>query len=218
MILSDFRREWESAVLPALRTRRGGILALLPEPLRERALGLGGSAAQVLARAALLATLSSLRDRSSRFPHDKFVCLLLGRRTTHSSIDAVPPFVAADLVRAALSPRPAAKGGPAQTDLARAVTKHCIRCSSGHWGEHRGRAAEMNRRALSLLLALLREAVWVNWYRLPHEVCTYEIRDAQGYGMRWSFSPSAGPGEASLRFRGLLEPPMPDGHARGWVH
>lgn len=43
----------------------------------------------------------------------------------------------------------------------------------------------------------------------PHGV-VFEIRDANGYGARWSKDGS--------KFIGFLEPYMEDGHSKGWRH
>jgi len=224
-LVKAFMRTWAEAVLPSVRTENGGVLSpssllpLIPDSAKEALLALGGEPPASLIREAFIANLWTLHAPSLAFPCQRFVCLLLGRRTTHSSIDAVPPIVAADLIRAAVSPRPAPARALAQTDLARAISKHCHRCSSRRWGDQHGGIAEVNARSLALLLGLMREAVWINWYQLPHGVCAYEIRDSEGYGARWSFSfPGCAEETGALHFRGLLEPPMPDGHERGWVH
>lgn len=41
----------------------------------------------------------------------------------------------------------------------------------------------------------------------------YEVRQHQGYGLRWKLQD----GE-EWKFRGFLEPQMQDGHSIGWIH
>ncbi len=38
----------------------------------------------------------------------------------------------------------------------------------------------------------------------------YEVRNKEGYGVRWSLD--------GLQFRGFLEPQMENGHEKGWIH
>lgn len=93
---------------------------------------------------------------------------------------------------------------------ARAFTKHCVRSTESWWGAFRGNDAAKNRVALSKLEQILDAAVWKNIHSLPHAQVTMEVRNALGYGARWTIDDCA--------FRGFLEPQMPDGHASRWRH
>lgn len=93
----------------------------------------------------------------------------------------------------------------------RALAKHSIRDkSAGWWGEARGGDADKNAAALKVLLRVLEGAVWSNCHMLPGGLAVYEVRTVEGYGARWSADGAS--------FRGFLEPPMEDGHERGWRH
>lgn len=111
---------------------------------------------------------------------------------------------------------------------ARALAKHCQRVvttggdAASAWGdsEMRGNDANKNTRALEVLERLLDGVVWKNVHALPpfsedNSVVTMEIRDSKGYGARWEIRCSD---EEGYSFRGFLEPPMTDGHAKGWKH
>lgn len=91
---------------------------------------------------------------------------------------------------------------------ARALSKHAHRASCGFWGVVRGSNAAQNANSAVVLTSLLDGAVWVNTHHLPHGEVVTEVRVLDGYGARWS----------GARFRGFLEPFVPDGHASGWRH
>ena len=57
----------------------------------------------------------------------------------------------------------------------------------------------------------MKASVWLNLHVLPHEEYVIECRQKDGYGMRWTTG-------KSKEFRGFLEPPMADGHEKGWKH
>ncbi|CAG5117240.1 unnamed protein product [Candidula unifasciata] len=94
---------------------------------------------------------------------------------------------------------------------ARALSKHHHRDrSKSFWGNCTGSDSAKNEHAMKILNKILDNAVWINIYWLPHYSCIIEVRQNQGYGIRWSVDGS--------RFRGLLEPPMVNGHEVGWRH
>ncbi|TYZ67471.1 hypothetical protein PybrP1_010293 [[Pythium] brassicae (nom. inval.)] len=88
---------------------------------------------------------------------------------------------------------------------ARAFSKHCERSADGWWGHNRGNDEAKNRVARLKLEELLDGAVWKNLHSLPHAHATMEIRNALGFGARWTV-------EDGALFRGFLEPPMAGGH------
>ena len=62
-----------------------------------------------------------------------------------------------------------------------------------------GNPQNKSRIAKEHLMTLLANATWRNVHLLPHQQLVYEMRDAQGYGMRWTLVPSG------CKFRGYLE-------------
>ncbi|KAF8634028.1 hypothetical protein AX17_004293 [Amanita inopinata Kibby_2008] len=90
--------------------------------------------------------------------------------------------------------------------------------SAGWWGVAAGPIAVINEKALVLFWKVMNGATWRNLHWLPHEVLVYEVRVAEGYGMRWShdWSKDDSGGETEGRptwtFRGFVEPTMENGH------
>jgi hypothetical protein len=106
-----------------------------------------------------------------------------------------------------------ARGEPSLLTVAgRALTKHAPRdTSTRFWGQARGSKAQINSLANWAIARILSEATWVNLHSLPHEELALEVRQAEGFGCRWTLEPFPA-------FRGFLEPHMEDGHAKGWLH
>ncbi|CAM9310256.1 unnamed protein product [Scytosiphon promiscuus] len=94
----------------------------------------------------------------------------------------------------------------------RALCKHAIRAKEGWWGEYGGTEADKNDRAEKIALRILAGATWVNLHLFGGGGGdgVFEVREASGYGARWSADGST--------FRGFLEPHMDDGHEKGWRH
>ncbi|KAJ6621481.1 hypothetical protein B0H10DRAFT_2017472 [Mycena sp. CBHHK59/15] len=97
--------------------------------------------------------------------------------------------------------------------------------STGWWGTPSGPVAVINERALELFWKVMNAATWRNLHWLPHQILVYEVRVAEGYGMRWSQDLSAVEGNDSdagaipeWTFRGFVEPMMEGGHEVGWRH
>jgi len=59
---------------------------------------------------------------------------------------------------------------------------------------------------------IIENCLWNNVFALPHDLKAYEVRVPQGYGARWEFQ------QSGIAFRGFVEPPMEDGHAKKWRH
>ena len=140
--------------------------------------------------------------------HPHGIQMLLGMTPTRTTLPALPPPPSA-LVRAFGAPH----GKTTLTVGARARAKHAARAAAGDggfWGEIRGSAAAAHACAARTLCAVMRDAVWVNVFALPHNVDVLELRVASGHGMRFLADGSA--------FRGFLEPPMEGGHEVGWKH
>ncbi|KAJ7236418.1 hypothetical protein B0H12DRAFT_1026859 [Mycena haematopus] len=102
-----------------------------------------------------------------------------------------------------------------------ATKKNRAEASAGWWGTPSGPVAVINERALALFWKVMNAATWRNLHWLPHQVLVYEVRVAEGYGMRWSQDRSGIQSEDEMPewvLRGFVEPMMPDGHAVGWKH
>ncbi|KAF9465446.1 hypothetical protein BDZ94DRAFT_1214630 [Collybia nuda] len=95
--------------------------------------------------------------------------------------------------------------------------------SAGWWGIPSGPVAVINEKALVLFWKVMNGATWKNLHWLPHQVLVYEIRVAEGYGMRWSQNQKDCrednlAEERPWLFRGFVEPMMENGHEVGWHH
>jgi hypothetical protein len=101
------------------------------------------------------------------------------------------------------------KKPPKLTVGARAITKHADRSSEGFWGSNKGTEDAKNENANLRAEIVLKDAVWVNIFALPHDQIAIECRVEQGYGIRWTIDGV---------FRGFLEPQMEGGHDKGWKH
>uniref|UniRef100_K3X6B4 Uncharacterized protein n=1 Tax=Globisporangium ultimum (strain ATCC 200006 / CBS 805.95 / DAOM BR144) TaxID=431595 RepID=K3X6B4_GLOUD len=133
------------------------------------------------------------------------VLTLLGFRHTVGSRN-VPPLTRAQCLHSFTQ----SHGKVTLTVGARAFTKHCQRSADGWWGDLKGNDAAKNRIALAKVLEILDTAVWKNIHSLPHAQVTMELRNALGYGARWTVEDQA--------FRGFLEPQMENGHEARWRH
>jgi hypothetical protein len=133
------------------------------------------------------------------------VLMLLGNGSTVGSIDVFPPS-RHQLLRSFNEPHSVSA---LLSVGARALTKHFHRGIDRFWGEplKKGGDAVKNAHAEALLQKILGSAVWVNVHCIVHNVPLLEVRNADGYGARWTADGSA--------FRGFLEPPMADGHDKG---
>jgi len=95
--------------------------------------------------------------------------------------------------------------------------------SAGWWGIPSGPISLINERSLELFWKVMNDATWRNLHWLPHEVLVYEVRVAEGYGMRWSQDQADRPDEGGKEnrpwiFRGFVEPSMENGHELKWRH
>jgi len=98
-----------------------------------------------------------------------------------------------------------------------------LKRSAGWWGIPSGPVSLINERALQLFWKVMNDATWRNLHWLPHEVLVYEVRVAEGYGMRWSQDQAGRPDEGGKEnrlwiFRGFVEPSMENGHELKWRH
>ncbi|KAJ7780120.1 hypothetical protein DFH07DRAFT_910450 [Mycena maculata] len=106
-------------------------------------------------------------------------------------------------------------------ELSAEVARQTAALSAGWWGMPSGPVAVINERALALFWKVMSAATWKNLHWLPHQILVYEVRVAEGYGMRWSQDRSSadlGGEEPEWTFRGFVEPMMEDGHEVGWRH
>lgn len=101
------------------------------------------------------------------------------------------------------------------------------KASDGWWGTPCGPVAVINDKALEIFWKVMSTATWKNLHWLPHKVLVYEVRVAEGYGMRWSQDQRNVDGQTGLTglrydrpwmFRGFVEPMMENGHELGWRH
>lgn len=101
-----------------------------------------------------------------------------------------------------------------------------VEASAGWWGIASGSVATINEKALALFWKVMNGATWRNLHWLPREVVVYEVRVAEGYGMRWSQQQVLELGDLGEKtqtdmtwsFRGFVEPMMENGHEVGWRH
>ncbi|EDQ84608.1 uncharacterized protein MONBRDRAFT_39237 [Monosiga brevicollis MX1] len=161
---------------------------------------------------ALPATAAAMQDAAriclgiSSWP---LLRMLLGLRTTQGSLPLLPPPLSVCLATFNALHKPDSAARLSQG--ARALSKHCHRdTSSQFWGVARGPEPAQNEHALEVLARLVTNVAWINVHELPHATQVVEIRNAEGYGMRWSAD--------GRDFRGFLEPQMVDGHEQGWRH
>lgn len=123
--------------------------------------------------------------------------------------EALPPPTSSLISSFLLPHNPNAKGCMLN-DGARALSKHVNRSSDRYWGSFSGSDSDKNRVALDVISDLITRCCWMNVHIVPPHGVVYEIRDANGYGARWSKDGS--------KFIGFLEPYMEDGHSKGWRH
>ena len=96
--------------------------------------------------------------------------------------------------------------------------------SAGWWGTTSGPISVINDKSTALFWKVMNAATWRNLHWLPHQVLVYEVRVAEGYGMRWSQDRSDPEGDEASKddrpwvFRGFVEPYMDNGHEVRWRH
>ncbi|KAF1323481.1 hypothetical protein FI667_g10510, partial [Globisporangium splendens] len=153
----------------------------------------------------LVARMDATSAFMDRIGGARGVLTLLGFRHTAGSRN-VPPLTRVQCLQSFTQ----IHGKVTLTVGARAFTKHCQRSADGWWGELKGNDAAKNQIALTKVLEILDTAVWKNIHSLPHAQVTMELRNALGYGARWTAEDQA--------FRGFLEPQMENGHEARWRH
>lgn len=96
---------------------------------------------------------------------------------------------------AVVSARLARKPPQWLTHGARALAKHCHRDQTeSFWGQAQGPVPGQNAHALQVLGAILTNLAWKNVHALPHDLHIFEVRNAQGYGARWTADGQVGGG------------------------
>lgn len=114
-------------------------------------------------------------------------------------------------------------------EQARCKSKPKGKKNGGWWGAASGPISVINENSLALFWKVMNGATWRNLHWLPHQVLVYEVRLAEGYGMRWAQDLSGCGIQVGLDvnvqlenrpwiFRGFLEPQMENGHELGWRH
>lgn len=98
---------------------------------------------------------------------------------------------------------------PILTVGGRALCKHSHRCSNKFWPIANGSDEKKNNEAKKILNIFFTKCIWINIHGLPHNNAIIELRLSEGYGVRWLIGGD---------FRGFVEPPLKDGHEKGWKH
>lgn len=225
--------------------RRTGVWPSLPDAgeanaeLASLELDLGGSIASW--QAAATAPLPCGGDRSAQHlilaveacgAHG--IQTLLGQRTTAGSVVGCLPPSRCELVAAFEARHRPDVGGCLLSVGGRALAKHAHRGVDSFWARatssddsgnaERGKSgkngmggddASKNAAALRALEKVLGSACWANTHGLPGQVLVHELRNREGYGVRWAWGGSS---NTMLQFRGFLEPQMADGHQKKWRH
>ncbi|KAF9070939.1 hypothetical protein BDP27DRAFT_1219825 [Rhodocollybia butyracea] len=152
--------------------------------------------------------------------------------TVGSALGSIPPSIHVCLTAFTLPNKVHLTAG------ARAWSKHAHRSivddtptpkkepPTGWWGNPSGSVQKVNENALALFWKIFGTSTWRNLHWLPHSVLVYEVRIAEGYGMRWSQDQSMkdsldADADAEMPpwiFRGFVEPMMENGHELGWRH
>lgn len=99
----------------------------------------------------------------------------------------------------------------------KAFTKHSHRDSSGWWGTSTGTNANKNRLAGDCFELIWETCTWRNLFWLPHGILAFEIRVADGYGMRFQKN-TTDKDDGDWTFRGFVEPTSASGHETRWRH
>ncbi|RUS18167.1 hypothetical protein BC937DRAFT_89082 [Endogone sp. FLAS-F59071] len=82
---------------------------------------------------------------------------------------------------------------------AKALTKHWHRdVENGFWGVATGTERAKNETANNVFTKILTNAAWINLHSLPHDITAYEIRNPQGYGVRWELRESSTAGSSPI--------------------
>lgn len=115
----------------------------------------------------------------------------------------------------ALPPKPDNQSTPMHVG-GKAFTKHSHRDSSGWWGTSTGTNAAKNRLAEKCFDRIWDSHTWRNLFWLPHGILAFEIRVADGHGMR--FQKSTNKDGEEWTFRGFVEPASDSGHETRWRH
>ncbi|KAH8547729.1 hypothetical protein BGW37DRAFT_509187 [Umbelopsis sp. PMI_123] len=159
-------------------------------------------------------------------PNDIRTLLLLRTTEGSSSLDIMPPSLEQCMMSftqlhqtTVLSNRRGVK--PSQLTVGgKAFSKHVHRdLKAEFWGVCKGNEEMKNEAANTVLANIMCHPVWRNLHELPHGILAYEIRNAKGYGARWTAKARiSNCTDVSWMFRGFLEPPMKDGHSVGWMH
>lgn len=102
----------------------------------------------------------------------------------------------------------------------KAFTKHCHRDSSGWWGESKGTTSHKNALAETCFERIWEGRTWSNLFWLPHNVLAYEVRVAEGYGMRFQSTSALASNSTHVQwaFRGFVEPVTTASHDTQWRH
>ncbi|VDP90348.1 unnamed protein product [Echinostoma caproni] len=131
---------------------------------------------------------------------------LLQIRKTFGSLDhlLIPRHLLLEAADKPLEP------GSRLTVCGRARDKHLARDSTGRWGTAAGDDRSKNEAARRMMEEILDLAEWINIHHLPQCTPTLEIRDRDGFGLRFDIEP--------LRFRGFLEPYTKDGWLTRFKH
>ena len=124
--------------------------------------------------------------------------VMLGLRVTNRSIDDIPP-KREKLVNEFNKPF----GDKTKITVgARAVSKHSDRNKKNKfWGVVTGNEDLRNINSNKICLDIIANAVWTSYFNLSNSIKILEIRNKEGYGLRWDYS-----NPDKSYFKGLVEP------------
>jgi hypothetical protein len=143
------------------------------------------------------------------------------RKTIGTSSRAFFPPSRKALEEAASVPHPKGKGTNKLSVAAKARAKHAHRGKDRFYGIATGKPESQNKETVIIIKKLLKHAAWVNIHvfgGVSEDRPVLEVRLDTGYGARWVADWSEPHNPLNVEFWGFLEPRMPDGHEKRWLH
>lgn len=143
--------------------------------------------------------LYKLTEKTINTISQKGFLFLIGIRCTNKSLYELPPKRDYLLIQ---FNRPVSEKSKLSCG-ARAVMKHCDRNSNHkkYWGKISGNEYTRNNNSNLICMEILANACWINIFELNSTTKIVEIRDDEGYGLRWDYIDYK-----TCAFKGLVEP------------